>query len=128
FPCPFRGCTQAPFRRQADCDRHFNMVHQDDSKKKQFRCDYKKCIRHAQPFYRQDHFRDHLRDFHKEDLLRRGVRDDAEWWEERAHRAIYDRWWRCNRCLVVRVQIDKYGYTCPGCNNNCEPARQTARE
>ncbi len=28
---------------------------------------------HAQLFFRHDHFRDHLRDFHKEDLPRRGA-------------------------------------------------------
>ncbi|KAH8892853.1 hypothetical protein GQ53DRAFT_822362 [Thozetella sp. PMI_491] len=97
---------QAAFRSQADCDRHYNAAHQDDSKRKQFpcdynSCDYKKCDYkkytiethlfrgqdHFQDHFR-DHLRDHLRDFHKEDLLRQGVRDVTKRWDEHAP-------WRC---------------------------------
>ncbi len=103
------------------------MLHVDESQKPKFRCDYKKCGRHENPFFRQDHFRDHLRDFHKEDLPRRGGKTDSQWWEERATRPFTERWWRCNRCLGARVRIDKDGWMCPSCKNFCEPDRQKIR-
>lgn len=105
------------------------MVHVDDEAKKKFTCDYRKCPRHEKVFYRQDHFRDHLRDYHKEDLPRRGSNSgaDGEWWGSRAPRAVLGGWWRCNRCLVVRVDQAACGFVCPGCGNPCEPERQKYR-
>ncbi|KAK0702620.1 hypothetical protein B0T21DRAFT_110399 [Apiosordaria backusii] len=128
YPCLVPGCAQKAFSRSADLDRHYKMVHVDEDKKVKFKCDYKKCNRHDSPFYRQDHFRDHLRDFHKEDLLRRSKKEDRKWWEGRAPHAVYKGWWRCNRCLVKRVDIAQDGYTCPGCGNPCEAERQRVRE
>ncbi|KAL2022021.1 hypothetical protein VTK56DRAFT_6261 [Thermocarpiscus australiensis] len=127
FPCLIGGCKQS-FSRTADLDRHYKMVHLDDSKKKKLMCDYKKCRRHTNPFYRQDHFRDHLRIYHKEDLLRRGNTEEPEWWASRSHRAMFAGWWRCNRCLVVRVRQDAHGFVCPGCGHPCEPERKAFRE
>ncbi|KAK4154172.1 hypothetical protein C8A00DRAFT_14691 [Chaetomidium leptoderma] len=125
FICHYSGCQKGA-SRQADLERHFRIVHLDDDKKKKYPCDYKKCGRHAAPFFRQDHFRDHLRIYHKEDLLRRGNKGDEEWWATRAPRALNNGWWRCSRCLA-RVGLDKSGFVCAGCGNPCEKERQQYR-
>ncbi|KAK4175812.1 hypothetical protein QBC36DRAFT_17892 [Triangularia setosa] len=97
-------------------------------KKTKLFCDYKKCPRHELLFFRYDHFRDHLREFHKEDLPRRSKKENDKWWDTRAPRAVYSGWWRCNRCLMERVQVAVDGYTCPGCGNPCEGERVRKRE
>jgi hypothetical protein len=126
FRCPHPSCPKGA-SRQADLDRHIRIVHLDDNDKAKFLCDYKKCGRHTDPFFRQDHFRDHLRTYHKEDLLRRGNKGDDEWWTTRAPRAMYNGWWRCSRCLV-RVRLDEYGWVCAaGCGTPCEKERQAYR-
>ncbi|KAK4100068.1 hypothetical protein N658DRAFT_567759 [Parathielavia hyrcaniae] len=113
--------------RQADLERHFRIVHLGDDQKVKYLCDYRRCPRHLLPFFRQDHFRDHLRIFHKEDLLRRGHnKADPEWWASRAKQALGGGWWRCSRCLV-RVSLSKQGFICPGCGNTCEKERQQYR-
>jgi len=127
FMCQVQGCKQKGFGRAADLERHHKMVHLADEEKKKFLCDYKRCPRHELPFFRQDHFRDHLRDFHKEDLLRRGNKADEKWWKSRAASAISNNWWRCNRCLVTRVNLKTDGYVCPKCSMHCETERQRYR-
>ncbi|KAK3937399.1 hypothetical protein QBC46DRAFT_267589 [Diplogelasinospora grovesii] len=127
YRCLFSGCKQKAFGRSADLDRHYKMVHLEDEKKIKYLCDYKKCPRNEQPFFRPDHFRDHLRDYHKEDLTRRGVLPDPSWWGSRSNHAMFDGWWRCNRCLTRRVSYDKYGFVCPKCQAHCEPERQRQR-
>ncbi|KAM7221361.1 hypothetical protein V8F06_003329 [Rhypophila decipiens] len=127
FVCRVHDCTQGAFGRAADLERHHKMVHLPDDEKKKFFCDYRRCSRHDSPFYRQDHFRDHLRDFHKEDLLRRGNRADERWWTSRSSNAINNGWWRCNRCLVTRVYIQTDGWVCPHCAMHCETDRQRVR-
>ncbi|KAK4191302.1 hypothetical protein QBC35DRAFT_27155 [Podospora australis] len=127
FPCLFPGCNKA-FSRAADLDRHHKVVHIDEDTKRKFFCDYKKCSRHQTPFHRQDHFRDHFIQFHKEDILKRGRSLDNEWWSERNPKALYNGWWRCSKCLVVRVRIEEDGFTCPTCENACEPERRRIRE
>ncbi|KAK4211116.1 hypothetical protein QBC37DRAFT_291002 [Rhypophila decipiens] len=127
FVCGVHDCTQGAFGRAADLERHHKMVHLPDDEKKKFFCDYRRCSRHDSPFYRQDHFRDHLRDFHKEDLLRRGNRADEKWWTSRSSNAINNGWWRCNRCLVTRVDIQRDGWVCPHCAMHCETDRQRVR-
>jgi hypothetical protein len=126
FKCNFAGCGKE-FSREADRERHYLMVHTDpdQGKSKNF-CDYKKCSRNTQPFYRQDHFRDHLRLYHKEDLLRRGNHGDAEWWASRSPICMINGWWRCNRCLI-RVNITEHGFVCSGCGRACEKVRQERR-
>ncbi|KAK4665600.1 hypothetical protein QC763_403030 [Podospora pseudopauciseta] len=128
YPCLSPGCSQKAFSRSADLDRHYKQVHIDEDQRIKYHCDYKKCPRHEAPFGRQDHFRDHLRDFHKEDLLRRSKKEDREWWESRAPRAVFNGWWRCNKCLVVRVDVEMEGYTCPACGSSCESDRMRVRE
>jgi len=128
--CQVPGCDNKVFGRSADLDRHTRMLHSKN--KKEYFCDYKKCSRSSahgdSPFFRPDHFRDHLREQHKEDLLRRSVKPDNSWWASRSHRALTRGWWRCSKCLVYRVSIADHGYTCPGCGNSCETERQNYRE
>lgn len=125
FRCKHPGCTKGA-SRQADLERHYRIVHLHENEKTKYLCDYRKCSRHTVPFYRQDHFRDHLRIYHKEDLLRRGNKGDEDWWSSRSPHVLYNGWWRCNRCLV-RVGLDKCGFVCPGCGNSCEKERQRYR-
>ncbi|KAK4164462.1 zinc finger protein AEBP2 [Cladorrhinum sp. PSN259] len=127
YPCRFPNCHAKSFSRSADLERHYNMVHVDETKKRKFACDYKRCSRHEVPFFRQDHFRDHLRSYHKEDLPRRSKKPDAAWWQGRSKYAMESGWWRCNRCLVVRVNIEQDGFTCPKCGASCEVDRQRLR-
>ncbi|KAH6617261.1 hypothetical protein F5144DRAFT_499089 [Chaetomium tenue] len=126
FKCPYRGCKHMA-RRQADLDRHFKIMHLADDQKTRYLCDYPKCGRHITPFYRQDHFRDHLREYHREDLVRRGSKGDEEWWSDRNPDALKNGWWRCTRCLV-KVRHKKNGYSCPGCKTRCEKERQQYRQ
>ena len=71
YACAHSDCTHS-FSRQADLERHIDHVHTEDGMKKRFECDYAACPRNASPFHRKDHFRDHLRDQHKEDIPKRG--------------------------------------------------------
>ncbi|KAK4142051.1 uncharacterized protein C8A04DRAFT_30307 [Dichotomopilus funicola] len=122
FPCPIPGCLKVA-SRLADVDRHVRMTHVAEAERKKYFCDYKRCARHTDPFFRPDHFRDHLRGFHMEDLLKRSVRVDRRWW---ATRAMMEWWWRCNRCFM-RVVSEESGYVCSGCGNACEKERQIRR-
>ncbi|KAK0616237.1 hypothetical protein B0T14DRAFT_435690 [Immersiella caudata] len=125
YPCRFADCGKV-FGRSADCDRHEKMIHTDEGDRKSYYCDYKKCPRHTTPFYRQDHYRDHYRDQHFEDLLRRSVKPPKDWWVSRAS-ALRRSWFRCNKCLVQRVDIATHGYSCPKCGHTCEQERQRRR-
>ncbi|KAI1126343.1 hypothetical protein F5Y10DRAFT_214483 [Nemania abortiva] len=124
FVCKERGC-KGRFRRKADWIRHIEQRHTPADKKPKYPCDWKKCQRSKEPFYRRDHQRDHLRDFHAEDLTRRGssAKQDEEWWNSRI---VNPTWWRCARCLT-RVKVEEYGYTCSECGTSCEAERQNYR-
>ncbi|KAI1173122.1 hypothetical protein F4777DRAFT_464156 [Nemania sp. FL0916] len=116
------------FRRKADLERHYEQLHTPADKKAKYPCDRKKCSRGAEnPFHRMDHYRDHLRAFHFEDLVRRrpSGTEKPSWWEKRS---VDLAWWRCTRCLT-RVKVDEHGYICSNskCNSPCEPERQKAR-
>ncbi|RYP60199.1 hypothetical protein DL769_008223 [Monosporascus sp. CRB-8-3] len=123
--CLEPGCKSKPFKRKADLDRHYQQVHWDSSIKPSFPCDYPKCTRSTNPFFRSDHYRDHCRDYHREDLLRRSSlkKETNEWW---ADRIIHKRWWRCSKCLH-RVYIQQYGFECHNCKTPCEPQRRNYR-
>lgn len=124
FKCSESGCGRC-FSRQADLQRHYDHVHPGpDAGRKGHACDYPKCARQFAPFRRKDHFRDHLREFHKEDLLRRGGQEPPEWFNDRN---INLGVWRCGRCLR-RNSLDKRGYTCHKCKVDCEPARVSHRQ
>jgi hypothetical protein len=100
-------------------------------------CDYKRCS-HTVSF-RKDHCREHYREFHTEDLIKRGQpkhikakhsKKKPETAEEFLAARIQNlnlRWWRCSKC-IQRVDVNSDGYTCPTCKLPCEPERVTCRE
>lgn len=128
FPCQYPGpCPgkQSVFGRPADLERHYKNVHADA--RDTFPCDYSKCPRHQEAFMRKDHYRDHLKDFHKEDIS--SAKGDKKttndnWWKERN---ISAKSWRCARCLVKNV-VAKVGWECSKCHIPCEEERIKARE
>lgn len=132
FPCIVGTCNKQ-FNRNADLDRHMKFIHCKATVPSR-QCDYPRCGRHANPFHRDDHFRDHLRDQHKEDLLKRGesTAPDPGWWRERAPAAVFRGWWRCSKCFA-RVSVEREGWQCgsaegsAGCGNFCEPERRNVR-
>lgn len=126
FQCEHAACKNKTFSRSADLVRHRSIVHKLEDTRERFFCDYRRCSRHEQPFFRADHFRDHLRDQHKEDIVRRGSSADKDWWNSRNRHAMWDGWWRCSKCMK-RVDTATYGFVCPGCGNNCEVERQKRR-
>jgi hypothetical protein len=134
YPCQFPGCQlKKPFNRAADLERHYRNVHASESQRERYQCDYSKCDRAADPFTRKDHYRDHLRDYHKEDLgqAKGAKKEDRPKWERAqkawlAERNINRNWWRCAKCLS-RVRAAEEGWECQRCNETCEPERQMTR-
>lgn len=90
-----------------------------------FRCDYPKC-QHEDPL-RKDHCREHYREFHMEDLVKRGGKADntetETWWERRN---ILKSWWRCCKCLQKTRTSE--GWRCKSCGQQCEQDRQMMRK
>lgn len=135
YPCQFPGCqAKKPFNRPADLERHYRNVHASADLRERFECDYPKCDRATEPFTRKDHYRDHLRDYHKEDLgqAKRAKKEDVQKWKRAqeswlAERNISANWWRCAKCLS-RVRVDHDGWECRRCNGACEQDRITRRE
>ncbi|KOS23239.1 hypothetical protein ESCO_003478 [Escovopsis weberi] len=122
--CLHPGCDAKPFKRRADLDRHYKHKHAPPSLKDAYHCDYPRCGRRRDPFHRRDHFRDHLRDFHKEDIEKRGVHVKEDWFEGRN---TAQTWWRCTKCLK-RVSISRHGFECPTCKTACQARRKEARK
>ncbi|RSL56953.1 hypothetical protein CEP54_008514 [Fusarium duplospermum] len=118
--CLHPGCTAKPFRRAADLQRHYKHTHSPDSNKDAYYCDYPRCTRAQEPFRRRDHFRDHLREYHREDIQKRGEVVNDEGQEDRRSASG---WWRCPRCLI-RVSFSQSGSECPKCKGSCEPKRK----
>lgn len=133
------GCNgkQSSFHRPADLERHYQNFHADPDQKKQFFCDYPKCTRSLEPFTRKDHWRDHLKEFHQEDLgcakglnSRKGGKGGKEWEREQEkwlrERKVDARWWRCKHCLE-RVEVRSEGWWCKRCTTECESERREMR-
>lgn len=134
-------CKAKPFTRHYDLERHFKTVHPTDEEqggKAHLHCDYKKCT-YTEPF-RKDHCREHYREYHSEDLIKRGQpgRNSGLKHRKQSPEAVGEflaalvmnvslNWWRCSRC-VQRVPVNSHGYTCPRCNLSCEPERVAWRE
>lgn len=108
-------------------------MHASSDQKDSFRCDYPKCGRYTDAFTRKDHYRDHLRDYHKEDLgcaksqkklgRREWAAEQAAWLAERR---VSCHWWRCVRCLERR-QVQDDGWECRICKVSCEQDRIDTR-
>ncbi|KAH8685784.1 hypothetical protein BGZ60DRAFT_365646 [Tricladium varicosporioides] len=144
-PCQYPGSRcwkpnigRPVFGRPADLERHYRQVHAADDQKECWRCDRQNCNRDKEPFTRKDHFRDHLKDFHKEDIgyckgekTATSSAEKKKWaakqkiWE--AERVISVQWWRCAKCLR-RVYITEQGWHCKACKRDCELPRREARE
>jgi hypothetical protein len=136
-------CNAQPFSRHYDLERHFGLIHRD--KPGQKNCDYSKCPNTTR--FRKDHCREHYREYHNEDLLKRSKpstekdrkgkdkknskrsQDKPETVEEflATHRHMDLSWWRCSKC-VARVKVNTDEYTCPRCNLPCEPKRVAWRK
>jgi hypothetical protein len=139
FPCQYPGPCNGKvsiFGRPADLERHYKNVHADE--KDSFPCDYHKCPRSQEEhsFSRKDHYRDHLRDYHKEDIGcakgEKSSRDDKSKWQKAqrawlAERNINCKYWRCARCLVKNY-VERQGWECSSCKSPCEDDRIRARE
>ncbi|KAI1501461.1 hypothetical protein F5X99DRAFT_409045 [Biscogniauxia marginata] len=123
--CLKEFCTASPFKRKADLERHYRHKHQSMDQKEPFYCDWKRCQRNKEPFYRLDHCRDHYRDYHCDDLVRRGShhKEDREWWRSRN---VDPKWWRCTKCLA-RIPIESQGFECTRCKTTCETERRNIR-
>ncbi|KAF3009071.1 hypothetical protein E8E14_007699 [Neopestalotiopsis sp. 37M] len=123
--CTVPGCeSKTFFKRKADLMRHIEQIHQAPEQKKQFYCDYSTCDRSQDPFGRIDHFRQHYRDFHGEDLPRKSG-ESAKWYADKKQ-SVAKRSWRCVKCLN-KVNIKDSGFTCNNCNTPCETQRRHIR-
>ncbi|KAK7937590.1 SET and WW domain protein [Apiospora aurea] len=79
FLCNSDGCTKS-FNRNTDLQRHIQNAHY--KVETPILCDYPKC---KYPISRKDHYREHLREYHREDLVPKKKKADKIWWDE---------WWR----------------------------------
>lgn len=122
---PGESCWQAgnrpSFGRPADLIRHYIHVHAPAQHTGIF-CDYDRCHRVKHSFPRKHHYRDHLRDLHKEDIPRHGKGPKRG--RKITDTCITRKWWRCSKCLR-RVDIKDQGWKC--CGVECELSRQEAR-
>ncbi|KAJ4312860.1 hypothetical protein N0V84_009714 [Fusarium piperis] len=123
FFCLHSGCKAKPFKRAADLQRHYRNAHVPEPLKEQHFCDYSRCSRYREPFSRRDHLRDHLRQYHREDIPKRNAVIKKEWLEGRESASS---WWRCVRCLA-RVYVSENDFECPKCKTACEPMRKEKR-
>lgn len=140
YPCHMRTCPdhQSGFSSQELLVHHYELVHGESY----YLCDYPSCqsqtgsailsgskIRFLRCDFRgsEQDYRQHLRDFHKEDIsMLPSKLSEIESAELDACRLEAD-WWRCHSCLR-RVIIQNEGYTCKDCKATCESIRITARE
>jgi len=70
YKCPVSGCESA-FARKADKDRHYECVH-NRAQNKKYQCSESNCNRKGDSgFTRLDHLREHLRNFHHQNIPKR---------------------------------------------------------
>ena len=142
---PVKACSQSPYlsshhdcyppptpRRLSVCDdsssSSLSGINSESSEKG--RCTYPQCgyVKYSKsqgPLMNKDPFRDHFREYHKEDLGAIGKKPlETKKWKELQGAGLAERWirqksWRCSRCLC-RVLIAKSGYECSTCSYLCE--------
>jgi hypothetical protein len=86
-------------------------------------CDWDPCPRKGQSFHRIEHLRDHLRDYHLEDIPRnRKFGKESKQVEWFTSRKLDKDWWRCKGCLG-RVFNSEHRWFCPRCRHTCEQER-----
>lgn len=138
-PCRVPGCNSGPFTRHYGLERHFRTIHHRDAEPKYY-CDYPKCPRAKEPFWKIHGCREHYRGYHCEDLIKRfKAKPDRFTIENKnskltqrkpqnveeflaTRRHIHVNWWRCTKC-IQRVQVNNDGYMCPRCKVSCENER-----
>lgn len=131
FRCEHPSCwdTNDKFRFKvfADLAHHYRYAHPNALEAESFPCDYSTCRRSGDEdsFTRKDAYRDHLREYHNEDMAKRHKtpKREQEWL---ASRIVSPAWWRCVRCLT-RITVASDGWVCPSCRQSCEPERLDLR-
>jgi hypothetical protein len=102
------------------------VAHRENVEKESYSCDYR-CPKQGQSFYRIEHLRDHLRDYHLEDIPRnRKFGDESKRIDWYNSREVHKDWWRCKACLE-KVHSSQYGWRCPTCRLPCEQDRVNHR-
>lgn len=127
YHCTYPACETKggppKFTRAADLERHYVHFHGGH----QFPCAYKKCARSTKPFSRKDHYRDHLRDYHKEDVgTSKKTYADLPLTDYMGKFQINPKYWRCTKCLV-NVHVANHGWQCPDCGCECGINQKKAR-
>ncbi|TLS28153.1 hypothetical protein PpBr36_01910 [Pyricularia pennisetigena] len=131
YRCPYEGCDSV-FDRSANLTRHVlkskkHVIADDSSDKPEiFHCGFRICQRAGRDAIpRKDHCREHLRNFHKQDLYKRGENLKADWLEE----CLIDKtYWYCNKCLTRNSTVDVSSpWRCSRCGTKCEPERVAIR-
>jgi hypothetical protein len=115
------------FKRAADRHRHYENVHA--TVRNVFPCDYSRCPRNQKPLKRKDHYRHHLRDYHKEDVGLSIDENKGKCQELQIQAGQYNiksKFWRCAKCLV-RNYFKDCGWECSTCKTTCEKERIQAR-
>lgn len=121
FKCYYEGCPSNPFSRPFDLERHFKSTHAG----KPTVCDYPKCMHRTQgkSFTRPDHEREHYREYHSEDLIKKGEKQIKAWLMS-SGRQTNSSWWRCGKCLKRNKTS---GWKCENCGVSCESERVEVR-
>ncbi|PVH86038.1 kinase-like protein [Cadophora sp. DSE1049] len=131
FRCEHPSCwdVRDKFRFSVftDLAHHYKHSHPANIEAEMIPCSYDSCKRSDDPFTRKDAYRDHLREYHLEDMLKRHKKKnrEQEWW---ASRIVSPVWWRCVRCLGPSIIVQRDGWTCKTCNQECEPERIHVRK
>ena len=127
-------CTgrQNSFGRPSDLHRHYMNVHADIIDK--WPCDYPTCPRSKETFTRKDHYRDHLKAYHEEDIggfKKRASITDRNFAQQQAawlaERKIEARYWRCVHSLIKNF-VEDVGWQCSSCKELSEEERIEARQ
>ncbi|KAH6663458.1 kinase-like domain-containing protein [Halenospora varia] len=130
FRCEHPSCwdrnDKFRFHVFADLAQHYKDAHPPIIENESYPCDYTTCKRADDEFSRKDAYRDHLREFHLEDMPKRhrSTKREKEWL---ASRIVSPWWWRCARCLL-RLDVKQHGWTCNDCKQECEPERVQLRQ
>ncbi|KAK0128919.1 hypothetical protein ONS95_000863 [Cadophora gregata] len=131
FRCEHPSCwdirDKFRFNIFTDLAHHYKHSHPAHIEDETIPCSYDSCKRSDDPFTRKDAYRDHLREYHLEDMLKRHKKKnrEQEWW---ASRIVSPVWWRCVRCLGPSIIVQRDGWTCKTCNQECEPERVHIRK
>ncbi|CZT43819.1 uncharacterized protein RSE6_03907 [Rhynchosporium secalis] len=126
FRCEHPSCWDVKdkfrFNVFTDLANHYKKSHPARIEEETIPCGYESCKRSEDPFTRKDSYRDHLREWRLEDMLKRHKRKhrEEEWWNSRIVSPV---WWRCVRCLGPSIVVQIDGWTCKTCNQECEAER-----